>query len=465
MSGIARVAYQRGYAVSGSDLKQSKYTRQLSSLGVKIFKGQKAEHIEEVQPDIVVISSAIPQSNPELQCALQNNIQIFHRAQMLAELAKGSCMWAIAGTHGKTTTSSMAASCLEKMQLEPSFLIGGILDGYDTNGNHGKGAYFVCEADESDGSFLYFTPHIVVVTNIEADHLDHYSGIEEIEETFLRFMKSVPESGAVVVCADDERAYTLAMRSEKRVVSYGFSQRASVRLSLLDDKDPNLPLQSQFIASFPDGKEVRVHIDKNPGVHNVLNAAAVLCCAWSSGLELDAAAAALSCFSGVRRRFDFVGNFAGVDVVDDYAHHPTEIAMTLAAAKRLNYASVRVVFQPHRYSRTQLLEREFASCFNDADTLVLMDIYAAGESPIPGVTSKNLIRAVQKDRPHADVAYFPQRQELIAYLVKKCEPGDLVLTMGAGDITALGPMLIEYYQQLQQTPSDYDGAKACGIFF
>lgn len=452
MSGIARVLHQRGYEVSGSDLKQSRYTRQLAQEGLRLIIGHKAETIDELKPDVVVVSTAIPATNPELMRAQELGITLMRRAQMLAELARGRTTIAFAGTHGKTTTSSMAATCLDKMGLEPTFLIGGLIDGYNTNGNNGAGEYFVCEADESDGSFLYLSPSIVVITNIEADHLDHYSGIEEIEETFLKFMKSaVPSSsarpGCVVVCADEKGLVDLARSSEMPLISYGFSDEADVRCTLLERKDSCNLLQSCFRVDFPDGQGVEVHIDHNPGVHNVLNATAVLASCYAAGLDLQQAAYALSSFSGVRRRFDYVGSFKGVAIVDDYAHHPTEIKMTLAAAKSLGYKSIRVAFQPHRYSRTQLLLNEFGLAFEDADTTIFTDVYAAGERPIPGVNGKSLIRAVQEHRPHADMAYFPNRSDLIAYLIHKCEPGDLLLTMGAGDITSLGQALLETYAQ------------------
>lgn len=447
MSGIALVLHQRGFEVSGSDLKMSRYTRQLTAAGVDIRVGQDAATIDEIDPDVVVISTAIPETNPELRRARERGLAIWPRAKMLSALAHGRTTIAYAGTHGKTTSSSMAATCLDRMGLKPTFLIGGLVDGYDTNGANGEGEYFVCEADESDGSFLYLDPQVVVVTNIEADHLDHYSGIEEIEETFCKFMRSVGEGGTVIVCGDDPRLVELARSVGRPLLTYGFDEGCDVRCELLAGRDADKPLQSRYRVSFPGGTSVDAHIDQNPGVHNVLNATSVLASCYACGLDLHDAARALSTFSGVRRRFDHVGTIDDIVVVDDYGHHPTEVAATLKAAASLGYRKICVVFQPHRYSRTQALAADFGRSFGDADTVVFMDVFAAGEPPIPGVTGKTLVRAVQEVTPHADIAYFPNRHELVGYLVNKVKPGTLLITMGAGDVTSLGPSFIEAYRE------------------
>ena len=407
MSGIALVLHERGYAVTGSDLKTSRYIRQLTRAGVKVHVGHEAATIDEVKPDVVVVSTAIPESNPELVRARELGIPVWPRAKMLSALGHGYTTVAVAGTHGKTTTSSMCATMLDRMGLDPSFLIGGIVEGYDTNGKNGSGDYFVAEADESDSSFLFLNPNVVIVTNVEADHLDHYSGIEEIEATFAKFMSLVGEDGTVIVCGEDPHLVELAKSTGRHVLSYGFAE-------------------------------------SNPGRHNMLNATAVLTVAHVLGLDIDAAAKALSSFEGVRRRFTHVGDIDGITVVDDYGHHPTEIKATLAAASSLGYKHVDVVFQPHRYSRLQALCDDFADAFANADKLLLIDVFSAGEMPIPGVTSKMLADTVRAKHPGKEVVYCSSRLELNQELEQMVGEGDLLLTMGAGDVTTVGPEFIEY---------------------
>lgn len=441
MSGIALVLYERGYAVSGSDLKTSRYVRQLKRAGVDIHIGHRAETIDEVAPDVVVVSTAIPESNPELVRARELGIPVWPRAKMLSALGHGYTTVAVAGTHGKTTTSSMVATMLDRMGADPSFLIGGIVEGYDTNGRNGSGEYFVCEADESDSSFLYLDPDVVVVTNVEADHLDHYSSLEEIERTFVEFMGLVGPDGCVVVCGDREHLVELARQSGRRVVTYGLSDANDV---VCAPEQRTRSVESHFAATFRDGASYHVTIKSNPGVHNMLNATAALAVARVLGLDVARAAEALSTFDGVRRRFTHVGDVAGVTVVDDYGHHPTEIKATLAAAKSLDFKHVDVVFQPHRFSRLQALVNDFADAFADTDRLVLIDVFPAGEMPIPGVTSKMLADTVRAKHPGMDVVYVPDRAEVPRVLSGIVEEGDLLITMGAGDVTQIGPEFIAY---------------------
>ena len=391
MSGIALVLHERGYAVTGSDLKTSRYIRQLTRAGVKVHVGHEAATIDEVKPDVVVVSTAIPESNPELVRARELGIPVWPRAKMLSALGHGYTTVAVAGTHGKTTTSSMCATLLARMGLDPSFLIGGIVEGSDTNGKNGSGDYFVAEADESDSSFLFLNPNVVIVTNVEADHLDHYSGIEEIEATFAKFMSLVGEDGTVIVCGEDPHLVELAKSTGRHVLSYGFAESNDIVCMHPDVKG----IKSDFIVRFEDGTERAVEIKSNPGRHNMLNATAVLTVAHVLGLDIDAAAKALSSFEGVRRRFTHVGDIDGITVVDDYGHHPTEIKATLVAASSLGYKHVDVVFQPHRYSRLQALCDDFADAFANADKLLLIDVFSAGEMPIPGVTSKMLADTVR----------------------------------------------------------------------
>ena len=438
MSGIALVLHERGCRVTGSDLKNSHYVRELEAAGIDVTVGHDAATIDAVSPQVVVTSTAIPETNPEVVRARELGIPIWPRAKMLSHLSGASTTVAVAGTHGKTTTSSMVATMLDKMGLDPSFLIGGVVEGYGTNGRNGSGEHFVCEADESDGSFLYLHPHVVVVTNIEADHLDHYGTLENIEKTFCTFMGLVDDAGTVIVNGDNPRYVELARSCGRRVVTYGFE--ASCDYVCLPEPATHA-LASSFSVRAGE-KTVHVTIAANPGRHNMANATAAIAVADVLGLDLDAAAAALSQFKGARRRFTHVGDVAGVTVVDDYGHHPTEIAATLGAAADLPFKRIVCVFQPHRYSRTQALAAEFGRAFDDADVLRVMDVFSAGEMPVPGVSGKTIVEAVRHTGNVADVAYVPNRKRLIENLCDLVRPGDLLITQGAGDVTTMGPAFI-----------------------
>ena len=439
MSGIALVLHQRGYAVSGSDLKSSRYTRPLVRAGVDVTVGHDAATVDRVRPDVVVISSAIPETNPELVRARELGIPVWPRAKMLSYLSRGAVTIAVAGTHGKTTTSSLAATMLDKLGQHPTFLIGGVIDGYETNGHNGSGPYFVAEADESDGSFLFLDPNYVIVTNVEADHLDHYGTLEAIEEAFCKLMASIPQDGALIVCGEDPHLPELARSCDRRVVTYGFGADNDVVVSLENETLG----ANRFAVTLPGGERVEVHLDHNPGRHNALNAAAVLALGQLLGLDAQACAQAVSGFAGVHRRFERVGEANGVLVVDDYGHHPTEIAATLAAARQLGRKRVLVVFQPHRYSRTQALAAQFGPAFRDADEVFVMDVFSAGEMPIPGVSGKTVSTEVAKANPGMPVSFVPSRHDLVERLAAEARPGDLVMTMGAGDVTMTGPALLE----------------------
>ena len=450
MSGIARVASDQGMRVSGSDLKESRYTKQLKSAGIAVFIGHDPANIPggvegdgAGAPDIVVVSTAILPNNPELIAAQERGLVIWHRAQMLAYLGRDLQTLAVAGTHGKTTTSSMLASVLDAMQDDPTFLIGGIVRAYGTNAHSGKGPHYVVEADESDKSFTYLSPRAVLVTNIEADHLDHYRDLDEIYEKFSAFISSVPDDGVVVACGEDEALVSLARATGRTMRTYGFGEDCDVRVMSWEP----CGVGSDFTLVLPDGREISAHIKQNPGVHNVLNAAGVIALVDALGLSAEAAAAAMADFAGVRRRFDLVEEVAGVTIVDDYAHHPTEIAATIAAAAKLGYRHVHVLFQPHRYSRVSLfaevLRDEFGSAFDAADSVTFMDVYPAGEAPVPGVSGKTFLNVVLDHAGHPDAAYVPRRVEVVPYLASKVAKGDLVITMGAGDVTAIGPQLAD----------------------
>ncbi len=432
VSGLARVLHDRGFVVTGSDLKASRYALALEEAGVRVSIGHTAENLGD--PEVVVVSSAIPESNPELAEARRRGVPVWPRAKMLAHLAGEDATLAVAGTHGKTTTSSMLAKVLDDIGLDPTFLIGGELNDMGANARCGRGGYYVVEADESDGSFLFMKPHVSLITNMEADHLDHYGSFDAIIESFGEFIARTDEAGVVVACADDPRLVELAReRSRARVVTYGKSAHADVRCEGFAREG----LGHRFTVVLPDGTRLESSVSV-PGEHNVVNATGVLAAMWSLGLDVAAAAEALGRFGGVRRRFDVVGEVAGVTVVDDYAHHPTEVRATLAGARGAGFGRIWVVFQPHRYSRTASLSDEFGASFDSADRVVLMDVYSAGEAPIPGVSGKTVLDSLLRIDPRARAAYFPHRADIEGYLAERLEAGDLVMTMGAGDVTTLG---------------------------
>lgn len=452
MSGIARVAAEQGMTVTGSDLRDSRYTQQLREAGVEVFIGQKAENVP-ADADVVVVSTAILENNPELQEARRRGIAIWHRAKMLAALGVGHKTLAVAGTHGKTTTSSMLASTLDALGLDPTFLIGGIVRAYNSNAHCGTGEYYVVEADESDKSFTYLDPASVLVTNIEADHLDHYDDLTEIYKLFGEFMSSVPEEGCCVVCGEDKPLVDVARKTGRTVYTYGFGYGEGYDTVVSDYTTKGV--STSFTVTLPDGTKVSCGIKQNPGRHNALNAAGVITLLWTRGIDVQKAADALREFGGVRRRFDLVGTADGVTILDDYAHHPTEIAATIAAAKSLDFNSVQVVFQPHRYSRvklfTDVLHDEFACAFDNADAVTFMDVYPAGETPIPGVTGATFMQVVLDHEGHPEnTVYVDRRMDVVPHLASQLHSGDLIITMGAGDVTSIGPELLEFLREREE---------------
>ena len=449
MSGIALVMHERGYTVTGSDLKTSRYVRELSRAGIEVTVGHDPATIDRVSPDVVVISTAIPATNVEVVRARELGIPVWTRAEILPVLSAGRTTVAIAGTHGKTTTSSMVTTMIDRMGLDPSFLVGGIVEGYDISARNGDSPYFVAEADESDGSFLHFAPTIAVVTNIEADHLDHYGDLAHVEDAFRAFMMSVGEGGHVVVCGESARAVEIARSTGCDVTTYGFAGDGDFDVTCTAEPT-HRSIETHLVVTLPDGRSVTVTIKSNPGRHNVLNATAAIAVAHKLGLDVEAAARALSEFQGVRRRFTHVGDADGVTFVDDYGHHPTEVAATLAAAKTLDFERVVVVFQPHRYTRLQALAGSFADAFCDADVLMLVDVFPAGETPIPGVTSKMLADLIAERHPGKAVSYAPDRAALTQMLDRTLRPGDLLITMGAGDVTTVGPDYLEHLAAKKQ---------------
>ena len=448
MSGIAKVAHDQGLIVTGSDIRDSRYTQQLRDAGITVHIGHAAENIagtgKDDGPDVVVISTAVLDNNVELQAAKQRGLTIWHRAQMLAYLGRGLKTLAVAGTHGKTTTSSMMATVLDDLGYNPTFLIGGIVRSYGTNAHSGAGDYYVVEADESDKSFSYLSPYAVLITNVEADHLDHYKDLAEIREKFQSFIGLIPANeGIAMVCGEDPALVELARKTGRTVKTYGFAEDNDVRIL---SYRPN-GVGSEFSLQMPDGTVVESSVPQNPGRHNVLNAAGVIGLLAELGVPAGDSARAMADFRGVRRRFDLVGRADGVTVVDDYAHHPTEIAATIAAAADLNYNHVHVLFQPHRYSRIGLfadvLHDEFGSAFDKADSVTFMDVYPAGEAPVPGVSGKTFMNVVLDHAGHPDAEYVAHRVDVAQAMLAKAKPGDLVITMGAGDVTAMGPQIID----------------------
>ncbi|HEX2676821.1 MAG TPA: UDP-N-acetylmuramate--L-alanine ligase [Polyangiales bacterium] len=435
MSGIAEVLLAHGFSVSGSDLAEGETTRRLASLGAKIHVGHRGENVRDA--DVVVFSSAVVQNNPELVEARHRSIPVIPRAEMLAELMRLQDGIAIAGSHGKTTTTSLVATVLRAAGLDPTVIIGGKLNVLGSGAARGHGEFLVAEADESDGSFLHLVPVISAITNIDPEHLDHYKTLEAVKEAFVKFANNVPFYGLVIACLDHPHVQDILPRIEKRVTTYGFSAQADYSARNLTTHG----LSSRFTLvqrGVPQGElEVRM-----PGVHNVQNALAVIAVADELGVDRAVVREALATFQGVQRRFTIRGEQAGITVVDDYGHHPAEVEATLAAAQRAYGRRIVVAFQPHRYSRTHHLFDELTRAFNGADVLFLTDVYAAGEKPIPGADSEHLQRAIHA-HGHRDVTYVPARGDLVKAMLPRLKAGDIVITLGAGNITQTGPELLD----------------------
>jgi UDP-N-acetylmuramate--alanine ligase len=431
MSGIARLLLARGVRVSGSDLKESAGLDALRQAGAKVFVGHRAGQIG--RPDAVVVSSAIPATNPEVEAARQAGVPVLMRAQVLAALMRERRSIAVSGTHGKTTTTSMVSVMLARAGLDPTYVIGGDLNESGSGAGHGRGELFVAEADESDGSFLLLRPDIGVVTNVEEDHLDFYADGREIEAAFAEFCRS---AGSVVACIDDPGTRRVIARAGSNLVTYGQDGAADL---VLVDADVTGPGARGVVEA--GGRRIDLALSA-PGLHTLLNATAALAVAELVGLPLEAAAEALRAFTGVRRRFEHRGDAQGATFVDDYAHHPTEVRATLEAARTFagsgDNRRLVAVFQPHRYTRTEVLWRALGESLDGADVVVVTDVYAAGERPIPGVTGKLLVDALTESAPGKRVVYLPRRADVTAFLADQIGRGDLVLTLGAGDITMVG---------------------------
>ena len=439
MSGIAEVLLNQKMKVSGSDLRRSPVTDRLAQLGAIIYEGHDAGHVEGAT--VVVTSSAVSPENPEVVEARARKIPVIQRAEMLAELMRLKYGIAVAGMHGKTTTTSMVASVLGAGGLDPTVVVGGRVDAMGSNARLGASQYLVAEADESDRSFLKLSPILAVVTNLDREHMDCYADMDDVERAFLAFMDKVPFYGAVTACIDNPQLAAILPRARRRVFTYGTAREADYRLELL-------PLGTGAFSQFQVTTAMRVlgpfelHV---PGRHNVLNATAAVAIAHQ--LEIDPAriAEGISHFRGVDRRFQLRGQGRGITVVDDYGHHPTEIRATLAAARECGYRHIHVIFQPHRYTRTHDLLDQFAGAFTNADSVTVLPIYAASEKPIPGVTAELLADRIEA----ADVRFAPDFNAALDRVLAKASEGDLILTLGAGSVSQLAPQIVASLQAVE----------------
>jgi UDP-N-acetylmuramate--alanine ligase len=443
MSGIAEVLLNLGYKVSGSDLKSSAVTQRLAGLGASVFEGHRAENIAGAE--VVVTSSAIAAENPEVLEAHKLHVPVIQRAEMLAELMRLKYGIAVAGMHGKTTTTSMVAAVLAGGGLDPTVVVGGRVDAMGSNARLGKSQYLVAEADESDRSFLKLSPILSVVTNIDREHMDCYRNMRDVKKTFLEFMDRVPFYGMVVACNDDPLLRRLLPEVQRRTVTYGTKRGSDfwIKIPTLAAKDAarmGHPLNSFHLRYRGDDLgEFTLHV---PGMHNVLNATAAIAVGVGLDVGVEAIRAALDQFRGVDRRFQLRGLVAGVSVIDDYGHHPTEIKATLAAARSCGFRRVHVVFQPHRYTRTRDLLEDFTTAFGDADSLFVLDVYAASEKPIDGVSGEELARAIRENGGRS-AQYAGSFADAVSAAAAVAQEGDMILTLGAGSVSQLGPMILE----------------------
>ena len=442
MCGIAEVLLNQGYQITGSDLKASSVTERLVQLGAKVMIGHDADNVKNA--DVLVVSTAIDASNPEINAALELRIPVVRRAEMLAELMRFRHGIAVAGTHGKTTTTSLVTSILAEADLDPTFVIGGKLNSAGTNARMGQSRYLVAEADESDASFLHLQPMVSIVTNIDADHMSTYGGdFEQLKNTFVEFLHNLPFYGLAVVCVDDENVRSILPRISRQFVTYGFDDGADYRATELCQDG----LFTSFVVQRPGDRAPLAIRMRMPGKHNVLNALAAIAVADDEGVADNAIVVALEKFAGVGRRFQVCGEFPFADgdvmLVDDYGHHPRELEVTLDAIRK-GFPDRRLVmiFQPHRYSRTRDLYEDFVRVLADADVLLLMDVYPAGEKPIAGADGRSLCGSIRQRGP-VDPIFIERDESLELPLKRVLKPGDLLLTQGAGDIGGLAITLTD----------------------
>ncbi|MBW1739964.1 MAG: UDP-N-acetylmuramate--L-alanine ligase [Deltaproteobacteria bacterium] len=441
MSGIAELLLNLGYKVSGSDLRLTDITTRLAQLGGTIFQGHRPEHIQGA--DVVVVSSAVEADNPEVVAAKEAIVPVIPRAEMLAELMRLKYSIAVAGAHGKTTTTWMIASVLDQGGFDPTVVIGGKLDSLGSNARLGQGAFIVAEADESDGSFLKLSPTIGVVTNIDAEHLDFYGDLEKIKQVFLDFINKIPFYGMAVLCLDNEGIQDLIPKIEKRFTTYGMTSQADYQA-----KDVTFEgLTTRYRIAHRG--EVLGTVDLNlPGIHNVYNSMASIAIGIELGIPFDTILDALKDLEGVQRRLQVKGTSRGVTVVDDYGHHPTEIRLTLQAVRQCwPDCRIVVVFQPHRYSRTAALFNDFTRAFYQADSLVVLPIYPASEAPIENVDSQSLCEEIRQ-HGHKDVVFHDGQDAAVSYLKKTLRQGDILLTLGAGNVWQVGEQFLDEWSKL-----------------
>ena len=434
MSGLAEVLVNLGYTVIGSDVADSANVKRLREQGIKVAIGHKAENIDGA--DVVVVSSAIKQDNPELVAARAKRLPVVRRAEMLAELMRLKSCVAVAGTHGKTTTTSLVATLLDSGGLDPTVINGGIINAYGTNARLGLGDWMVVEADESDGTFLKLPADVAIVTNVDAEHLDHFKTFAAVQEAFIDFVGNVPFYGFAVMCTDHPIVQRLVGRiTDRRIITYGENPQADVRLTDLDHHDG----RSRFAVLFRDREGQTVHTIRDlvlpmPGRHNALNATSAIAVAHELKIPDGKIRTALSKFGGVKRRFTRVGEWNGATIIDDYGHHPVEIAAVLKAARDVTEGQVIAVVQPHRYTRLKSLFEPFSTCFNDADAVIVANVYPAGEEPIEGADRDHLVQALRA-RGHRQVIPLDGPEKLAGIIKDLAKPGDYVVCLGAGSIT------------------------------
>lgn len=435
MSALAYVLIKRGYDVSGSDISAGHMSARLAEEGAMVFMGHDACQVSDA--DAVVVSTAIHRDNAELKAARERNIPVLHRSDVLAALLNQADGVAVAGAHGKTTTSAMISCIAAESGIDPTVIIGGEVSVLGGNARNGQGNYLVAEADESDGSFLKLYPCLAVLTNIEDDHLDHYGTEENIYAAFKQFLGNLREGGKAVLCIDNEKVRRLAGEIDKDVITYGLEDSAADYVA----KDITYDVNGTTYKLFYKGEFVtEVHLIV-PGRHNVLNSLGAFAAAREMGIAVEDILPSLAKFGGAKRRFETKGKVKGIWVVDDYAHHPTEIGVTLSAARQTKPERLICVFQPHRYSRTKLLFNEFCSCFKECDELIVTDIYAASEDPLPGINSAKLVEGIAAATGQK-VQYIPRLHKAEEYLEIEAKPGDLIMTIGAGDVFKIGEELV-----------------------
>jgi len=448
MSGIAEVLLNLDYTVTGSDMSESATVRRLRSLGAHIAMGHNTENLQT--PQVVVRSTAVKDDNPEIIAARAKNIPVIGRAEMLAELMRLRVGIAIAGTHGKTTTTSLIAAIFDAAGQDPTVIIGGLINAYGANARLGQGKYLIAEADESDGSFLCLFPIVNVITNIDFDHIDYYGSQENIDKTFIEFMNKVPFYGINIVCGDDEGCKRVLPHIKRPFITYGFNPDNTLRAEIIECSAKNhfnvFKKITDNQGNYTEELWGEVHLN-HPGVHNILNALAAIAVSMEAGIAKEACLAGLADFKGVGRRFERKGAEKGIDIVDDYGHHPAEIVATLRCAKRV-FPNRRIVmaFQPHRFTRTQSLFGDFCQCFEDVDKLFLAEIYAASEKPIPGISGQSLALGIQQVS-HIDVEFIAKTEDMEEAILKELKEGDVLITQGAGSITKIGPQILERLRQ------------------